>query len=122
MNRLIYAGAVLLFVASGASAATTSPPTSSQGQTPPTTAASQAAPKLSQEIRNQLTKDGLSNIKIAPEEYVVHAKNKKGDPVVMVISPNSFVEVTDVKVGSSTTTSAKRVPVEPDPTPLAVQK
>jgi hypothetical protein len=84
--------------------------------------ASQAAPKLGQEIRNQLAKDGLTDIKIEPEEYVVHAKNKSGDSVVMVISPNSVLEVTDVKPGGSTNTSAKRVPVEPNPTPLAVQK
>jgi hypothetical protein len=121
MNTVVCASVALLLTAGGASAAAMSPPLAAQSQTSPA-AASQATPKLREVIRNQLAKEGLSDIKIAPQEYVVHAKNKNGDPVLMVISPTSFLEVTDVKVGSSTTASAKRVQVEPDPTPLAVQK
>jgi hypothetical protein len=103
-----------------ANAAPMSPSTAAQERSAQT--ATQATPKLREEIRNELTMDGLRDIKIAPEEYVVHAKNKNGDSVVMVIRPNSFLEMTDVKVGNSTSTLAKRAQVEPDPTPLWAQK
>jgi hypothetical protein len=38
---------------------------------------------------------------------------------MMVVSPNSFLEVTDVKMAANA--QAKRSLVEPDPTPLADQ-
>ena len=117
MYRMVIASALLL--AAGAANASTPSPTN-PAHPPGAQAATQAAP-LRQEIRSQLAKAGLTDIKVAPEEYVVHAKNKNGAPVLMVVSPNSFMEVTDVKVATPAA-QVRRNQVEPDPTPLAKQQ
>ncbi len=33
---------------------------------------------------------------VTPSSFYVQAKDKKGDPVAMVIGPDSFAEVTDI--------------------------
>jgi hypothetical protein len=120
MTKAAMITTVIVLSASTASAATVSPTSASHDQAVPA-AATQPAPQLRQEIRDQLAKAGLTDIKIAPEEYVVHAKNKDGNPVVMVVTPNSFLELADVKVTNSNNSQPKRSPVEPDPTPLSKQ-
>ncbi len=72
---------------------------------------------LRQQIQDQLSKSGYTAIKIMPSSFYIQAKDKKGEPVAMVIGPDSFTEVTEVK----TTASAQPKPqasVEPN----AVQK
>jgi hypothetical protein len=119
-KKVVVAASAIVLAASAASAATVSSTTASKTQalTAPST---QPAPQLRQEIRDQLAKAGLTDIKVAPEEYVVHAKNKNGDAVAMAVTPNSFLEVTDVKMSNPSDAHIKQTQVEPDPTPLAKQ-
>ncbi len=51
---------------------------------------------LRQQLLTQLEKAGYTQVKIMPSSFYVQAKDKKGDPVAMVIGPDSFAEVTDV--------------------------
>jgi hypothetical protein len=51
---------------------------------------------LRQELQDQLTKAGYSQVTIMPSSFYVRAKDKKGEPVAMVIGPDSFSEVTDL--------------------------
>jgi hypothetical protein len=120
MNRIVVAAVSAVFVASAASAASVNT-TSTERDQGVQTSSTHASPQIRQEIRDQLAKAGLTDIKVVPEEYVVHAKNKGGNPVVMVVGPNSFLEMTEVKVSNPNDTQAKRSRVEPDPTPLAMQ-
>ena len=61
-----------------------------------------------------------------PSSFYVHAKNKQGDPVAVVIGPEGFTEVTEVPMktaaGSGTTTAkpAGTVSDTPAPTPVPV--
>ena len=78
---------------------------------------------MSQQIQDQLTKDGYSTITVMPSSFFVRAKDKAGNPVAMVIGPDSFTEVTEVMPK----TAANGVPAPKtggtdDPTPLAAQK
>lgn len=56
---------------------------------------------MRQQIKAQLTKDGYTDVNVMPSSFYVHAKNKAGDPVAMVIGPDSFTEVTDVSAGKT---------------------
>lgn len=43
-----------------------------------------------QKLREKLAQDGYTDVKIAPGSYVVSAKDKDGNNVVMMIGPNSM--------------------------------
>jgi hypothetical protein len=45
---------------------------------------------LPQRIQQKLAAQGFTDIKVVPEGYIVTAKDKDGDPVTMVIGPNSI--------------------------------
>jgi len=51
---------------------------------------------LRQQLMNQLQKAGYTQVTVTPSSFYVQAKDKKGDPVAMVIGPDSFAEVTDI--------------------------
>jgi hypothetical protein len=56
---------------------------------------------LRQQIHDQLSKAGYTAINIMPSSFYIQAKDKKGEPVAMVIGPDSFAEVTEVKTAAS---------------------
>lgn len=43
-----------------------------------------------QKLRDKLAADGYTDVKIAPGSYVVSAKDKDGNKVMMMIGPNSM--------------------------------
>ena len=49
---------------------------------------------LSQKLRDDLTKAGFTNITIMPSSFLVRAKDLEGNPMMMVINPDSVTEVT----------------------------
>lgn len=51
---------------------------------------------MRQQIQSQMTKAGFTDVTVTPSSFYVRAKDKKGDPVAMVIGPDSFTEVTEV--------------------------
>ena len=56
--------------------------------------AEQVAQNMSHQIRDELQKQGFSDVKVAPGAYVVSAKNKNGEPVTMIIGPESMTMFT----------------------------
>jgi hypothetical protein len=64
---------------------------------------------LRQQLQDQLQKAGYTQVKITPSSFFVQAKDKKGDPVAMVIGPDSFAEVTDI-VNKAPGKSAEKAP------------
>ena len=97
MKSLLTAGALALLAAGAANAAMTAP---SQNANTPAYAAPVIADanamkaadamnhtNLRQQLQDQLTKAGYSSIKIMPSSFYVQAKDKKGEPVAMVIGP-----------------------------------
>jgi hypothetical protein len=109
MKSLLVAGALALLSAGVASAATTAP---AQTATTPSYAAPVIADSnamkaadamnhtsLRQQLNDQLTKAGYTSIKIMPSSFYIQAKDKKGEPVAMVIGPDSFAEVTELPNG-----------------------
>jgi hypothetical protein len=74
---------------------------------------------LRQELRDNLAKSGFTSIKIMPSSFYVQAKDKNGNPVAMVIGPDSFTEVTEVTAAPGQTAqhapppSATQTPAAP---------
>ena len=56
---------------------------------------SQTPAHLSQKLRNDLTKAGFTDITIMPSSFLVRAKDSQGNPVMMVINPDSLTKVTE---------------------------
>jgi hypothetical protein len=50
----------------------------------------EAIQQVPRKLREKLTADGYSDVKIAPGSYVVSAKDKNGNRVVMMIGPTSM--------------------------------
>jgi len=96
--------AVPAFAQSNSSSTTTSPSPSSSSTTMPSSKGMQAR----QTISSQLEKDGYKNVNVIPDSFLVHATNKEGQSVVMIINPDSVFSMTDV-VGANTSakTAAK---------------
>lgn len=51
---------------------------------------------MRQQLQDQLSKAGYTGIKVTASSFFVQAKDNKGNPVAMVIGPDSFTEVTDM--------------------------
>jgi hypothetical protein len=51
-------------------------------------------PHMSQKLHDDLTKAGFTDITIMPQSLLVRAKDAQGNPVMMVINPDSLTEVT----------------------------
>lgn len=109
MKFLPLAGAfaAALLAAGAADAAT---PAQTPAQTTPAKPGSAVNPdemkafgqnNLRQQLRDSLAKAGFTSIKIMPSSFYVHAKNKKGEPVEMVIGPDTFTEVTEISTQAS---------------------
>jgi len=76
-----------------------------------TNAAPQSTAQIQQDLSQNLSKAGYSDIHIMPGSFLVHAKDKQGQPVEMMISPNSVLEVAAMPPASgsnSTTTQASK--------------
>jgi hypothetical protein len=63
--------------------------------------------QLEQQLRQDLTKAGYSDIQVMPGSFLVHAKNKQGDQTEMMISPHSMTEVTAMGTPDGSTQSGK---------------
>jgi len=86
-------------IAGSAAAATNTAPAGSAGgenAAPPP----QAPSHISERLRNDLTKAGFTDITIMPSSFLVRAKDSQGNPVMMVINPDSFTEMTEHSQGT----------------------
>lgn len=101
------AGALLLFPAAAmAQTNTNSAPSANNEQSMHPGAAKQGS--LRAQVRDMLQKEGFTDIRVMPSSFMVHAKDKDGNPVFMSISPDSFAEVAEVGTssGSNNTTES----------------
>ena len=55
---------------------------------------------LSQRLRADLARAGFTDITFMPSSFVVRAKDSQGNPVMMVIDPDSLTEVTEHSEGT----------------------
>lgn len=65
---------------------------------------------LRAQLKQNLSKSGFTDIKIMPSSFYVQAKNKKGEPVAMVIGPDTFTAVTKIKAPGANNSQASNKP------------
>jgi hypothetical protein len=58
-------------------------------------AAGMNGPSIRQHIQQDLQKAGYTNIKVMPASFVAEAKDKQGDPVTLLITPDSVTSVVE---------------------------
>lgn len=54
---------------------------------------------IRQEVKDNLAQAGFTNIRVMPESFLVRATDKAGNPVMMVINPDSITEITGMASG-----------------------
>jgi hypothetical protein len=102
-RTVLVSGAVLIALSAPtfAQTAPTPPPRPDTDASPTTQTALLATPAKGDGIRKQMTNDlehsGFTDVKIIPGSFIVQAKDKTGNPVTMLLTPDSITEVTDVE-------------------------
>jgi hypothetical protein len=92
LRRLIIPACASLALLSGAAWAQSPTPNHDSPANDPAAAAKddEAVQHGPQKLREKLTADGYTDVKIAPGSYVVSAKDKDGHRVMMMIGPTSM--------------------------------
>jgi len=103
MRSFIFAMGITLAL-TGASLAQSS----AQGQVP---ASKQNTATVQQQVKQNLAAAGFSDIQVMPESFLVRANDKNGNPVMMIINPDSLTAVTAIG-GPNGTNMAASGPIE----------
>lgn len=100
MRSLIAPAAIAILLCSGAAQAAENSASSQNSQTAPAnqqtnvnSANQQQSLATAQKLKQDLQNAGFTNVNVMAEAFVVRAKTKNGDPVVMTIGPNGFEAV-----------------------------
>jgi hypothetical protein len=81
-----------------------------------TNASAKTAPdtaQIQQDLHQDLTKAGYTDIRIVPGSFLVRAKDQQGNATEMMISPHSMTEVTAVNDSDAATPTKKSEGVSP---------
>jgi hypothetical protein len=105
LSRILIATtcSVLLAGAANAQVSATQNSTTSQANS---AVQSQSNQNIPQEIKQKLASDGFTDVKVVPGSFLVSAKDKQGDPVMMVIGPHSMTILTELPGSNSSTTGS----------------
>ncbi len=106
--RFLTTAAIGAALIGAAHAQSSSSPMSSSGSAAQNSSSAQAAQNVPQELKQKLSQDGFTNVQVVPGSYLVSAKDKNGEPVMMVIGPHSMTIMSEIpnSSGSATTGSS----------------
>lgn len=79
---------------------------SSAQQTTGSAQNSQSAQNLPQQIRSKLQNSGFTDITVVPQTFAVSAKDRDGDPVMMMIGPHTMTIIQAMNAGDQQTTGS----------------
>ena len=71
-----------------------------------TSSPSQPSISLQAKVKSNLEQAGFKNVQIMPSSFLVRATDKDGNPVMMVINPNSVTAVTDLSADQTDSVSS----------------
>ena len=93
-----------LVIALIAAASLTLPQIASAQSSPPP----QKQQSMGSQVKSNLEQAGFTDVQVMPSSFLVRAKDKDGNPVMMVINPDSMTSVTEISGGqrSSATTGS----------------
>jgi hypothetical protein len=90
MKRIFLTGAAMLVLLTSPAFAQSSTSPSQPGVQSSTTSTSSQTLAASQKIKQDLQNAGFTDVKVVAESFVVQAKSKDGDPVLMTIGPRGM--------------------------------
>lgn len=82
---------------------TTQSPDEQTAQQPNQQPNQQAQQRVRQQVRANLERSGFTDIQVMPSSFLVRAKDRQGNPVVMFITPRSVTALTRVPGRNETT-------------------
>ena len=85
MQKLVITTACLAMICAPQLASAQGAPPSQSSTTP-----------IQQRVKSNLEQAGFKNVRVMPSSLLVRATDKDGNPVMMVINPDSITEITDV--------------------------
>jgi hypothetical protein len=88
------------------------PPAAANAHAEQTSSAGQHG-DLQQQMKQDLQKAGFTDVSVLPNSFLVQAKDRSGDPVAMIVGPNSMTAL--VAQPSSTATNADPATANADP-------
>src|SRR4051794_19533400 len=101
-------GAGLLMVMQPASAQVSGQPAQAPGNQPSQNQKQESQDQIQQEnqtigqrLRQNLQASGFTDIQLMPSSFLVRAKDRDGNPVMMVVNPDSITAVTEINGGQS---------------------
>jgi hypothetical protein len=97
MYRSILIPALALAALAAATAQAQSPPSAAKTDSPGIR--TDEARNLPQEIRDRLKAEGFKDVEVVPNSFIVSAKDKNDNPVMMLIGPNGTTVVKKSKAG-----------------------
>lgn len=100
-SRFLAVAGVGMALAFPAAAQTGTPSSPSVSTSKPSGTADPNSAAMQQKMTSDLKQAGFTDIKVMPESFLIRATNKDGHPVMMIINPDSFTEIT--QIGSGTT-------------------
>lgn len=68
----------------------------------------QPSQSIQAQVKNNLAQAGFSDIRVMPESFLVRAKDQNGNPVMMVINPDSVTAITAASGSEGNANSAAR--------------
>jgi len=104
MRSLFVPALALGLALSGSAFAQSSGSPSAQPGSPANTpSANQGSPLTAQKLRQDLQNAGFTDVNVVAEAFVVRAKTRDGNPVVMTIGPNGMSAFETITPKSATT-------------------
>ena len=109
--KMLTTNAVALLVACGLATPVLAANTTPTNNQSPTTAnqnqtETPAITSMRQQVASDLGKAGYTDIHVMPESFLIRAKDSKGNPVMMVINPDSVTAVTAINAPKNTSTAS----------------
>jgi hypothetical protein len=101
MRTSLVIAVTTLMIAPAAFAQSASP--SSTPASGPQQSSTQNQAPIGTQIQKNLQTAGFTNIQVMPSSFLVRAKDQDGNPVMMVVNPDSVTAVTEVDQGSGAT-------------------
>jgi hypothetical protein len=69
--------------------------------------ATDATEDLPKKIHDDLTARGFTDVKVVPQAFLISAKDKDGNPLVMLVGPNSMTVLSAPPSGDPNTAQSK---------------
>lgn len=99
--KVMLASAFALSLLTGAALAQSSSGSSSTTSPPANSGASAAQSATAQKIKSDLQNAGFKDVNVVAQSFMVQAKTKDGDPVVMTIGPHGMTMLESVQSNGS---------------------